>query len=123
MKKSDAFPSKYLAASDLEKPSDVQIQDVGFETLQVPGQKPEEKTVVTFVGDTKSLILNVTNWNTVEAMHGPDSDAWAGTWITVHADMCDFQGKRVPCIRIKPDAPRPFIPPEAEPVPESQISF
>lgn len=121
MKKSQAFPSKYLAAPDLEQPIDVQIQGVGFETLQVPGQKPEEKTVVTFAGDTKSLILNVTNWNTIEAMHGPDSDAWVGKWVTAHADMCDFQGKRVPCIRIKPEAPRVFDPPpiEAAPLAES----
>ena len=56
-------------------------------------------------------------------MHGPDTDDWAGKWITVHADMCDFQGKRVTCIRIKPEAPRPFVPPEDEPVAESQISF
>lgn len=123
MKKSDAFPSKYLAAPDLEKPLDVQIHSVDFETLQVPGQKPEEKAVVTFEDDTKSLILNVTNWNTIEAMHGPDSDAWAGKWITVHADTCQFNAKLVPCIRIKSKTPRPFIPPEAEPVAESSIPF
>ena len=119
MKKSDAFPSKFLAAADLEKPLDVQIQSVGFELLQLPGEKPKDKTVVTFAGDTKSLVLNVTNWNTIEAMHGPDTDDWVEKWITVHADKCQFNAKLVPCIRIKPEAPRPFVPPEDE----SQISF
>ena len=113
------FPSKYLSASDLEQPTDVKIESVEMETLQVPGKSPEDKPTITFAGDIKSLILNVTNKNTIEALYGDDTDGWVGKWITVHADKCQFNAKLVPCIRVKPEAPRPFVPPEDE----SQIPF
>jgi hypothetical protein len=100
MRTSEAFPSKYLRAADLNgaEPT-VTIDRVEAETLN-----DKLALVVYFKGKEAGLVLNKTNARSIEALTGSDeTDDWPGTRLKLIVMKVEFQGKRVPAIRI--DAP------------------
>lgn len=100
MKMSQAFPSKWLQASDLQgRDITVTIEDVHMEQV---GQPPENCPVVFFRGAGKALVLNKTNGQTIADQHGDDTDYWRGKQITLFPTSTDFQGRQVACIRVRP---------------------
>lgn len=109
----DAFPSKYLKASDLKgQHITVTIDRVEFESMD-----GKQKPIVYFKGKEKGLVLNKTNSNAIEGMTGtPETDEWAGVRVALFATKVEYQGKRVDAIRIE-DAPNPK-PGKPAPAPE-----
>lgn len=97
-----AFPSKYLKAADFHAPVAVTITHLTMEDVD-----GSPKPCVFFQGITneegqpKGLILNKTNGNEISYMHGTETDGWAGKQIEVYPTETDYQGKRVPCIRVR----------------------
>ncbi len=101
-----AFPSKYLKAEDITKPSAVEIKSVDFEDIGT-GQRQEQKLVAYFVNVPKGLVLNLINSETIAEICGTEEyEQWPGHTITLFPTKTEFQGKRVPCIRIS-EPPRP----------------
>jgi len=102
LKKSEAFPKKYLTVADLNgRHISVVIADLMQEEVS-----EKEKPVLYFQGGTKPLVLNQTNWSMIEEIMGSeDTDDWVGRKIGLYPAKTDFQGKRVPCIRIEAAAP------------------
>jgi hypothetical protein len=99
MKRGDVFPSKWLKASDIEDDTTVTISNVVKEDMP---DDESEKSVVYFRELEKGLILNITNWNVIEALTGEeDSDNWEGHQITLFTTEVDFKGKQVEAIRIR----------------------
>lgn len=97
MKGSELFPGKYLRHEDLgtSRPV-VTIKKVTVETVG-----DDQKPVLYFAGKEKGLVCNKTNWNMVVELTGEDdSDNWVGKKIRLYVAKVDFQGKRVPAIRI-----------------------
>lgn len=97
MKASDVFPSNYLRAADLNgaEPT-VTIDRVVVETFG-----DESKPVVFFQGKEKGVVLNKTNFNAiVDITKEEDTDNWRGHRIKLVTAKVEFQGKRVPAIRI-----------------------
>lgn len=93
----EAFPSKYLKASDLQGGTPtVTIDRVEMETMG-----DDRKMVVYFRGKEKGLVTNKTNANNIAAIHGDDTDDWIGQQIMLVEAMVDFQGKSVPAIRVR----------------------
>jgi hypothetical protein len=97
MRSTDVFKGAFLKADDLQNKSikatieDVRMEDIG----------EDRRAVVHFVGKEKGLVLNKTNWSILEEVCGSgDSDDWAGYTITMHVVKVDYQGKRVPAIRV-----------------------
>lgn len=120
MKTSDAFPSNYLKASDLQgRAVRVVIDAVTMEDIG-----DDRKPVLHFHGKDKTLVLNKTNANRIEEATGTDEmDDWRGWTITLYPCKVDFQGKRVDAIRVddKPGAshaPKPAAKKKAAPPPE-----
>ena len=126
----NAFPSKYLRAHHLNGQSAVvQITHVAIERVQ-----QDERAVVYFLGKSKGLVLNKTNATAIAAIHGPETDLWAGRDIMLVSATTEFQGQSVPCIRIQPApeqpnggqkigaivAPAGAAPPPAPPTPAHQ---
>ena len=119
MRMSDAFPSNYLKAADLNgKGVRVTIESVSMEKLG-----DDTKAVLHFVGKDKGLVLNKTNANRiVEAMGSDETDDWEGWSITLYACKVDYAGKRVDAIRVddrpgssrKPQTGRTAPPPVVE---------
>ncbi len=100
MKVSDAFPSKYIAASDLNG-APMKLMMGAVEMMEV-GREKDMKPCLYFKGHTKGMILNKTNGNCIASMHGDDMEFWAGKEITIYPTSTDMAGEIVPCIRVLP---------------------
>jgi hypothetical protein len=107
MRANQAFPSKYLKSSDVkEKPRVAVISHLAQETVG-QGQDAKEKHVLHFV-DQKPLVLNRTNWDTLEEAFG-DSDEWPGQKVKIRCARTQFQGKATDGIRLEAIVPKPAL--------------
>lgn len=95
-----AFPSKYLKASDLEGNAvTVKISDVKVEAV---GRDQDTKPVVYFDGKKKGLVLNKTNSNKIaQIAQSHETDEWAGVTIVIYPTEVEFSGESVEAIRVK----------------------
>ncbi len=99
MKMSQAFPSKFLAAADLNgNPVQATISNCVTEEI---GLQKEVRPVIYFQGCKKGLVLNKTNAGNIVALYGDDSDGWVGKVIEIYPTTTDFQGKTVDCLRVR----------------------
>jgi hypothetical protein len=107
----EAFPSKYLKASDLKGAGrTVTITHVEFEEV---GREREKKAVVYFQGKDKGLVLNKTNCNKIiQIAASALTEEWAGVPVELYPTETEFGGETVECIRVRqPRAVRPAAPP------------
>lgn len=104
MKRADAFPSSYLAQDDLPPTPQtirVTIRDILIESM--PGDSKEDKPVAHFQEAIKPMVINNTNWQSIEDLYGDDSDNWRGQVIELYIDPgVMYAGKRVGGIRVRP---------------------
>ncbi len=102
---SEAFPSNYLKAADLNNRTvKVAINKVVFEEI---GQNKESKPIVYFDKVQKGLVLNKTNAVEIAATHGDQMEDWTGKEIELFSQMVPFQGQNVPAIRVRAVAEAP----------------
>lgn len=114
----EAFPSKFLRASDLKGTQPVvQIDQVLREPV---GQAKEQKAVLYFKGKDKGLILNKTNANKITEIVGSAlTEDWAGQDVRLYPSVTTFSGEEVECIRVKAvGAQRMSMTPPPPPPPE-----
>ena len=98
MRVSQAFPSNYLKSEDLMgRDHTVTMSHVAMEDIGQSDHKP----VLYFQGKQKGLVLNKTNANNIASQYGDETDMWAGRPITIFPSQTEYQGKTVPCIRIR----------------------
>lgn len=108
MKLSEAFPSNFLKADDLNgKPVTLTIAAVEMETLG-QGKDKESKLIVQFKGTEKKLVCNKTNANTIGKLYGDDTDDWIGQRITIKPMEVEFQGEMKLAIRVSLTKPAPL---------------
>ena len=126
MKTSEAFPSDYLKASDLNgKSVNVTIESVEMVDMG-QGRDKESKLLIKFVGKQKGLVCNKTNAGTIEKITGTDeTDEWVGKNITLVAREVEFQSDMVWAIRVSlkapgAAAPKPAAGKKAAPAPEPE---
>lgn len=106
MKMSEAFPSNYLSAVDLQgRPVTVIMGAVEREPI---GNNKDIKPVLYFQGKNKGMVLNKTNSNSIVMMYGDDSEFWAGKTITIYPAKTDFRGDIVDCLRIQSPNAQPI---------------
>jgi hypothetical protein len=98
MRVSDAFPSKYLKASDL-RDQNVRVA-IDHADMEKVGEK-DMKPVLYFQGKAKGLALNKTNANRIAEEYGDDMDEWVGKEIVLFPAMVDFKGETVEAIRVR----------------------
>ena len=89
-----AFPSKWLSATDLGQAKPVVV--ISGVTSEAINQNEPPKLVIHFQGKQKGMVLNKTNAMNIAAMYGPETDSWTGKAITLYTTFVDFQGKSVP---------------------------
>ena len=121
MRISEAYPSKYLKAADLDgQDRAVSIRACIQEELG-QGAEMETKPVLYFDGGHKGLVLNKTNATAIVEDYGDDTEAWVGREIVLFIQKVSFQGKLMPGIRVRTQAtPQPVVqraptPPAPEP--------
>ena len=101
MKRSEAFPSKYLSKDDVQMPIVVTVAGVKPEILKSDNGE-EQKPVMYFSDNDKPLILNNTNWMTMEDWWGDDSERWLGKKIELYFEPnIMFGNKRVGGVRVR----------------------
>jgi hypothetical protein len=111
MRATEAFPAKYLKAADVKaKPIVTVISRLAQEKVG-KGSDAEEKHVLYFE-DQKPLVLNRTNWDTLEEAFG-DSDDWPGNKVKLRSARTQYQGKSVDGLRVEAIVPKPA--PKGEP--------
>jgi hypothetical protein len=72
----DAFPSKYLKASDLDGENvTVTITHVAFEEV---GKDKEMRPILFYEGSEKGIVLNKTNATNISKLYGSETDDWGG---------------------------------------------
>ena len=104
---SEAFPSNYLKAADLNNRTvKVAINMVVFEEI---GQNRDKKPVMYFEKVQKGLVLNKTNATEIAAKHGDQMEGWTGKEIELFSMMVPFQGQNVAAIRVRAVNPEPVI--------------
>jgi hypothetical protein len=98
-----AFPSKWLKAADVP-PTGVDATITRVEQEEVDyGDGPKLAVNVTFAEMHKPLGLNATNWDSIESLHGKDTDEWIGKKVRLYSTKTrNPQGATVPCVRIMP---------------------
>ena len=97
----DAFPSKYLKASDLPEEGS---QEFTIEKIQIEeiGRNKEKKPVIYFEEDHKGLVCNKTNARTIAKVLGTEEfEDWTGKAISLYRAEVDFQGEMVESIRVR----------------------
>ncbi len=99
MRISQAFPSKYLRAEDLQgREFTLHIDYVEMADMEADG---DQKPVIFFRNASKALTLNKTNAATIAEHYGDETDGWAGRPIIVFPARTDYRGKNVACIRVR----------------------
>ena len=92
----DAFPSKFIKASDLQgRTISVAIREV---TIEKMGE--DTKAVLWFQGKEKGLTLNVTKKEIIKASLGAETANWRGASIWMRPGKTFFQGAMKDCIDI-----------------------
>jgi hypothetical protein len=111
MNVNEAFPSKWLKASDLQgKKIQVTIREVVSEEVS----QGESKPIVHFEGKDKGLVLNKTNAMVIAASYGPETDGWMGKPIVLYSAKVNFQGQMTDALRV--EVPQPMADPD-DPIP------
>lgn len=113
MRYSDAFPSQWLIADDIDGELTVTISSdnpVEYREFKAPGKAtPDIKPVLFFKvpKGTKPLILNKTNWKTIGKVLGSDdTDDWAGQSIALFTTEIESFGEMTAGIRVRPRKPQ-----------------
>jgi hypothetical protein len=120
MKRDDVFQTRYLKASDLAgRPRIFTIEEAPLLTLKNTKGEEQQKTVLVFAGEKKSLPLNMTNWDAVADICGGDTEDWPGGKVELYPTKTSMGGKTVDCIRIRAPKSSPKTPKPAPRVPSS----
>ncbi len=98
----DAFPSRYIKASDLKGTQPIVTMDrVEYEEIG-QGSSKDRKPILYFLAKTKGLVLNKTNANKIIEIAGsPVTEEWHGVQIQLFATHVEFQGDTVEAIRVR----------------------
>ena len=118
MRSNEAFQSKYIKAADVKEKSAVVVISHLAQEAVGQGQEQKEKHVLHFENG-KPMVLNRTNWETLEEAFG-DSDDWPGHKIKLYAARTQFQGKFVDAVRVQTITPKP-APKPVQPVLEDEL--
>lgn len=109
MRRSEAFPSRYMGKDDIVPGRILTIHSVVPEGVESDGDV-KQKVVMYFIeNDAKPWIVNAGNWMTIEDAYGEESDHWSGKTIELFVDpTVMFGGKRVGGVRVRiPTASQP----------------
>jgi hypothetical protein len=123
------FPAEYLSSEDMEAAGrDVTLTISGLDQEEVRTDKGKEQRWVLSFHELderhrkdnrqprKRLILNKTNTKQIAKIHGSETNDWIGKRVTLYGTTCQAFGDTVPCIRVRPKAPKQTKKQEPEPV-------
>jgi hypothetical protein len=101
MNRQGIFPSRFFRTADLPEPLNLKIKSAEMEILKSPQGLSEKKLVLGFDSHPKLLACNITNYDSIAAIHGDDTDAWIGATIQLHKSVTFVRGKQTDCVRVR----------------------
>jgi hypothetical protein len=103
MKRDDLYPSKYLKASKFNgQEIALTIDRVVLEKGKGDDGADESFPVVIFRPPaTKGLRMNKTNYDSIAAAYGEETDAWPGKQVTLFPTTTNYKGETTACIRVR----------------------
>jgi hypothetical protein len=115
----DYFPSQWLKAADLGDVGTEQAVMIEYEASELIEDREtgrsDTKPTIKFAGFEKPLILNVTNWKVIAALHGEDSVSWPNKWVTLYVTTTEAFGEVHVVLRVRDTIPAPQAIPQAAP--------
>jgi hypothetical protein len=97
----EVFPSNWFKAVDLEgRPLNMEIEYMAMELIEF-GSEAKEKPTLKFKGIEKPLILNVTNWKSIEKLCGKNSDDWPGKQLQLFPTKVEAFGETHDAVRVR----------------------
>lgn len=102
MRMSQAFPTKYINAGDLQK------QRHTLTIANIVMEEGIDKPIIYFHGRQKGLACNKTNAMMIASLYGDETDNWIGQKVELYEAQVMFDNKFVPAIRVQ--APPPSMP-------------
>jgi hypothetical protein len=121
--KGERFPKRFLAAADLKgKPVRLVIKGEYEEELEDASGKKKKKSILSFDGTNKELVLNGTNFDSIADITGEyDSKNWPGKKIELYPTKTPMAGQSVDCIRVRaPAQTATKLAPPPAPVPKPE---
>ena len=121
MKLSEAYPSSFLKADDLQGRdviatiSSVELESIG------QGADKEQKLVIGFKGKEKKLVCNKTNAGTIGQLYGDETDEWIGKQVILTARDVEYQGKTTLAIRVSLKKPATAAAAPTKPAPAAPV--
>jgi len=121
MKLSEAYPSSFLKADDLQGRdviatiSSVELESIG------QGADKEQKLVIGFRGKEKKLVCNKTNAGTIGQLYGDETDDWIGKQVILTARDVEYQGKTTLAIRVSLKKPATAAAAPTKPAPAAPV--
>jgi hypothetical protein len=100
---SEAFPSKYLRADDVDAMGGEVTYTVRKAVMEEIGQDRTEKPIVYFRESPSGLVLNRTNATRLASSLGDDTAGWTGKQITLETEQVPTGGRMVNSIRVRVD--------------------
>lgn len=96
-------PSPHIEAAELNGADKVvTIKKVGFSEV---GEEKVNKGVIYYEEFDRGMVINRTNVKRIIAMLGNETDEWVGKKIALYPSETDWQGRTVPCIRVREKLP------------------
>lgn len=96
-------PSPHIEAADLSG-KDLVVTIKGYDFHDV-GPEKARKGVLFYEEFDRGMVINRTNLKRIIGIYGNDADAWKGKKVTLYPSETDFNGRTVPCIRVREKAP------------------
>lgn len=111
-----AFPSRYLRASDIPPGQYVHVVISRFLIEKMRTKKGEEhKPVLYFQGKNKGMVLVKTNADALKHAFGGETDEWIGKRVVIVNEKVRFGREWVDALRLRVPAQR--RPDEEQPMP------
>src|SRR4051794_4062971 len=98
MRASRYLSNNFFRPADLEGAGELGLTIAAAEEMELWG---EEKLVLSFDREARSLILNITNIKTICNAYGDETNDWAGNSVILHLVDVEFQGEKRRGIRVK----------------------
>jgi len=100
----DAFPSKYVKASDLQNMAHL-VEIAGCQMEEIGD---DNRPVLYLVGKPKGVVLNKTRGSVLSDAFGPETMGWVGQKIEIYPDTTMYKGAVTPCCSLRvPLQPNP----------------
>lgn len=94
----DCFGGNFLKAEDIKQETRLTIKSATIEEMPDGRSKP----VVTFDEIDRKLVCNKINTTRISEWAGSSmTENWSGIVITLYTGSVEYDGKDVPCIRVK----------------------